>query len=284
MGLYDRDYTQEGFHPRHQYAQRMRMGFPSITPMVKRLLIINVSVYLAAVIISPLGVLMYEWGEIDTTSWLRSLQLWRLVTYQFLHSPADIFHIIFNMLGLYFLGPTLERHWGSRKFLKFYLGCGAAGGLFYILLASVGFLARGAMVGASGAILGLLAACAILFPQFVVFFFLFPVPIRIAAVILTVIYVASIFRGAPNAGGDAAHLAGMATGAAYVLSGSWRYKLKGKFQTDPLQRKIAEQKALQAEVDRILEKVHNHGIKSLTLKEKRTLKRATKLQQMQNRL
>jgi len=65
----------------------------------------------------------------------RVLQVWRLVTYQFLHGSA--FHLLANMLGLFFLGPTLERHWGSKRFLVFYLFCGVAGGLSYYLLSRV---------------------------------------------------------------------------------------------------------------------------------------------------
>ena len=101
-------------------------------------------------------------------------------------------HILMNMLGLYFLGPTLERHWGTRKFLPFYLGCGVAGALFYIFLVAVNFLPPGQMVGASGAILGMLAACAILFPHFVVFIYFFPLPIRIAALALIIWYLVAI--------------------------------------------------------------------------------------------
>ncbi|GAI02611.1 unnamed protein product, partial [marine sediment metagenome] len=205
-----------------------------------------------------------------------------LITYQFLHGGTG--HILFNMLGLFFLGPTLERHWKGKKFLTFYLGCGVAGGVFYILLAVAGFLPVAPMIGASGAILGMLAACAILFPQFIVFIFLFPVPIRVAAVILIFLYTANLLRVGANAGGDAAHLAGMAAGAVYVLSQSWRDKLKLKVRSGQRQKKIETQRDLQAELDRVLQKVHDCGIHSLTAEEKKILKQATKTQQMKNKL
>ncbi|UCF43305.1 MAG: rhomboid family intramembrane serine protease [Planctomycetota bacterium] len=211
-----------------------------------------------------------------------AIQLWRLVTYQFLH--GNLVHILFNLLGLYFLGPTLERHWGSKRFLTFYLGCGATGGLFYTLLVAVRFLPAYPMIGASGAILGMLAACAILFPNFVVFIFLFPVPIRVAAVAFTVIYVLAVISRAANAGGDAAHLAGMAAGAAYVFSERWRGNIRFKIRSGVRQRKTADQRRLQFEVDRILKKVHDHGIQSLTSAEKRILKQATKAEQMRKGL
>ena len=177
MGIYDRDYSHTYF--RDQRIGRMRMTFPKLTPVVKKLLIINVAVFLVSIIIPQLGGFIYEWGQIDATSLSTALQPWRLITYQFLHDQQWVMHIIFNMLGLYFLGPTLERHFSGKKFLRFYLGCGAAGALFYLFLVAINFLRPLPMVGASGSILGLLAACAILFPHFVVFIVIFPVPMPV---------------------------------------------------------------------------------------------------------
>jgi membrane associated rhomboid family serine protease len=280
MGLYDRDYTRADFQSQYHHAPQMRMAFPRVTPVVKWLLIANVVVYFAQILGAD-GVLMSAFAvRLDSVS--MALQVWRLVTYQFLHGGT--LHILFNMLGLFFLGPTLERHWGGKRFLIFYLSCGVAGGLFYVLLVAGKFLLPIPMIGASGAILGLLAACAILFPQFVVFFLFFPVPIRVAAIILILLYVTSLLTGADNAGGDAAHLAGMAAGAAYVLSQSWRAKLKLKVQTGAWERKIAAERNLRAELDRILKKVHESGVHSLTSKEKRILKKATEAEQKRHEL
>lgn len=278
MGIYDRDYYRADYDGQKAYPQ-MQFRFPQLTPVVKYLLIINVSVYLVC-IIEPLGDIIYKWFSVNATSIGRSLQLWRLIGYQFLHDPDNPWHLILNMLGLYFLGPTLERFWHSRKFLYFYLGCGVAGGAFYLLLASFGLVQAASLVGASGAILGMLAACAILFPQFVVFFFFFPVPIRIAAVVLTFIYIVSIFRGARNAGGDVAHLAGMAVGAGYVyLWPRWKNREKNVSHADDWEKKFKKYNELQREVDRILEKVNKEGLSSLTRKEKKILSEATKLEQ-----
>jgi membrane associated rhomboid family serine protease len=279
MGLYDREYSQERYESSYNYGPPMQMGLPGIPTAVKWLLIINVAVFLVVIAIKPLRDLIYNWLQIDPITLLRRLQLWRLVTYQFLHDPNSITHIAFNMIGLYFLGPALERYWGSRKFLTFYLSCGAAGGVLYLLLVSVGFLQAMPMVGASGAILGVLAACAILFPHFIVFIFLFPVPIRVAAIAFTAFYLITLTTKGTNAGGDAAHLAGMATGAIYVFSQSWQDRIKFKIQTIAYRRKSARQQNLQTELDRILAKVHKHGIHSLTSKEKRTLKQATEAEQ-----
>ena len=279
MGLYDRDYAQADSQYRYRGAPQMRMAFPTITPVVKWLLIINVVVFFIQIM--GADELLIKWFAVYPASLGLFFQLWRLVTYQFLH--GNITHILFNMLGLFFLGPTLERHWGSRRFVIFYLSCGAVGGLFYPLLVALEFLAAVPMIGASGAILGMLTACAILFPHFVVFFFFFPVPIRVAAIILTLLYIANLLRVGANAGGDAAHLAGMAAGAVYVFSQSWRDKVKRKMQAGAWEKKLYEQRNIQADVDRILQKVHDRGIHSLTSKERKILKQATEAQQLRNK-
>jgi membrane associated rhomboid family serine protease len=291
MGLYDRDYTRADYRPQYSNMPQMRFALPRITPVVKWLLIINFAVFFVGATLFPSNIyvsnfpisinLLERWGAVFPYSLGSALQLWRLVTYQFLH--GDVIHILFNMLGLFFLGPTLERHWGSKKFLIFYLSCGVAGGLFYTLLVALNFLQAGPMVGASGAILGMLAACAILFPHFIVFIMFFPVPIRVAAIGLTIMYLFFVLTRAPNAGGHAAHLAGMAAGAGYVFSRTWRDRFKMKIRSGAWKRKAAAQYDLEAEVDRILQKVHDSGIHSLTTKERRILRKATETEQQRYR-
>jgi len=276
MGLYDRDYTQSGSRQQHYGVPQMRFNLPKITLVVKWLLIINVGIYVLSALSVPLRVFLERWFSVDPGSWVRKLQIWRLISYQFLHDTSWPWHIFFNMLALFFLGPPLERHMGSRRFLPFYLMCGAAGGLFYILLCSIGFLRDPVpMIGASGSILGLLSACAILFPHFILFLIVFPVPIRVAAVALTFLYMLLIVTRSDNAGGEAAHLAGIAAGAGYVLLGPRLRRYKLKIQAGSWEKEVQGERALQIEVDRILAKVHNSGLHSLTGKEKRILKKAT---------
>lgn len=289
MGIYDRDYTRQGFQYRHPGMPHMRFGFPRMTKIVKTLLIANIVVFFVQRLFFPANIpveilgyirpidFLQKWFSVYPDTFGSVLQLWRLISYQFLH--ADLSHIFFNMLALFFLGPTLERHWGEKKFLNFYLGCGIAGGIFYTLLVVFNILPPKPMVGASGAILGMLAACAILFPHFIVFLVFFPIPIRVAAVILTLLYVANLLTRGANAGGHAAHLAGMAAGAGYVLAGPLRKKFKFKMQTNTWKKRSEYERNLQFHVDRILKKVHEQGIHSLTSREKRILKQATREKQ-----
>jgi membrane associated rhomboid family serine protease len=274
MGLYDRDYTQPESRRQHYNLSPARFNLPHTTPVVQWLLIINAAVFILG-IIPAVGILFAKWLAIDTTSTTAMLQPWRLITYQFLH--ADAWHIFMNMIGLYFIGPPLERFWRSRQFLLFYLGCGVVAGLTYVLLAAVGWLGAGMMVGASGAVLGVVAACAVLFPRLNLVIFVFPVPIRLAAAGLLLVYLVNVLTafGRGGAGGDAAHVGGMLAGLAYVLLQPAWDRLTLKMRSGSWEKRIEEGRRLQIEVDRILAKVHRSGLHSLTRREKTTLKRAT---------
>ena len=284
MGLYDRDYTQSDFQSQYRHAPQMRMSFPRPTPVVKWLLIINIGVFLLGFLIPQIGNILFYWFSVWPKTVGMSLQIWRLITYQFLHGGLG--HIFMNMFILFFFGPMLERFWGSRKFLTFYLICGAMGGILYPILAHIGWLGVGPLVGASGSILGMLAAAAILFPKMIVYVFgIFPLRMSVLAIILAVMSILSVLRPdvSVNAGGEAAHLGGMVAGAIYVISEKWRRKLKMKLQTTIWESKMTEHRDLRLEVDSILKKVHDHGLHSLTHKEKKILKQATKSEQMRNK-
>jgi membrane associated rhomboid family serine protease len=285
MGLYDRDYTRADFEPQFRSGPYARMSMPKITPVVKWLLIINVAVFLLSFLIKPLGTFIFFWFSVFPATLGMTLQLWRQITYQFLH--AGPWHLFWNMLVLYFFGPMLERYWGSKKFLTFYLICGAMGGLLYPFLVLVGWLDVAYLVGASGSILGMLAAGGILFPNMMVYVWgVIPVKLRILAIIFAAISIISLLRPDQftNAGGQAAHLGGMVAGAVYVFSQSWRDKQKLKFRSGAWEKKMTVQRNLQVEVDRILEKVHSQGIHSLTSTEKRMLKQATRAEHTRNKL
>lgn len=285
MGLYDRDYTQAGGGMGWHSSPQVRTSFGNITPAVKWILIINLVVFFLDSIVTRIWLRTHPgtfgpftmWFSVSPYSWRLKLQIWRLVTYQFMH--AGIFHILFNMIGVYFLGPLLERNWGTKRFVTFYLGCGISGGLLYILLASLGALSVGPMVGASGAVLGLLIACAVLFPSIVVFLFVFPVPIRVAATVLAVIATAVVLQNGFNAGGEAAHLGGMIAGALYVFSQKWRIGLLDQWRLKHQQRQWSAQQDMQKKLDQILAKVHEQGIHSLTSQERQLLKKATEAEQ-----
>ena len=257
----------------------LTMGFPKPTPLVKKLLIINILIF----------VLMAVTGQ-DGKDWaygvggLRNIgsgidwEIWRLISYQFLHNRPG--HLFGNMLGLYFIGPPLERTWGARRFLTFYLGCGLVGGLAYLLLATLTTMPS-YLIGASGAVLGLLAACAMLFPRMIIILILFPIPIRVLAALAVGLYVLNMLWYRDLA--DACHLGGMIAGFAYVRVGPWYGKFKGDINFRRRQELLDQQQKDQQVVDKILAKIHQHGMQSLTRREKRTLKKITERQRQQEK-
>ena len=280
MGIYDRDYTR----PDHgsMYPQQVRFVMPPVTPVVKYFLIINVAVFIPSFLFPKLRFFLETWFSIYPVNLGVSLQFWRFVTYQFMH--GGIMHILFNMLVLYFFGPLFEKHWGSKKFTIFYLACGAIGGIAYPLFVGLGVLPiKGGLiiplVGASGSIYALLAAGAVMFPKMRVYFFgIIPLSLLAMVIIAATISTLLLLTG-ENAGGEAAHLAGMAAGAGYVLCGPWLEKRRANAKRGVWESKIVRQQMFQAEVDRILDKVHSNGINSLTRKEKKILQEASRQQQ-----
>lgn len=280
MGLYDRDYTQEDYRHRQGGMPPLRMIFPRPSTVVGRILLINIVVFIPTIMIGALGNFAINWFSVYPAP-VEALQIWRIVTYQFLH--GNLGHIFINMLILYFFGPMLERIWGGKRFLIFYLACGAAGGIAYPLLAVPGWLSVGHLIGASGAIFGIVAAVAILFPRQKVYVWgIFPIPMMMLAIIFFFVSFMGLKAG-QNQGGEIAHLAGGAVGIVYVLLRARIPQVKVKMHKGAWQKKITAQRNLEAEVDRILKKVHDNGIASLTSSEKRILREATKLQQTQNR-
>ena len=280
MGVYDREYLQDDYGTD---GRQVRFVRPALPPVVKWLLIINIAVYLVCAIIPPIADVVYTWGSVYPASWGLIGQVWRFISYQFLHDLINFFHVLFNMMVLYFFGPPMEQLWGSKRFLKFYLCAGAAGGIIYTLLVIFGVLTAVPMVGASGALYGILGAVAVLFPHAQVFLFgIIPMSMRTLA-ILSVIISLLRFTSGVNAGGEAAHLTGMAIGVLYVFYQPLRTALRMKKHKSRWSQQIDRERTFQAEVDRILDKVHKEGLPRLTRKEKNILQEATRREQEQLR-
>ena len=168
-----------------------------IPPVVLNLIIINAIVFVAQLVFDS------TWGLTDKIALYPygsgSFEPYQLVTHMFAH--GGFLHILFNMYALWMFGSVLERIWGPKKFLIFYLVCGLAAGLSQM------FLSNGAAIGASGAVMGLLAAFAYTFPN--TEFFIIPVPFPIKAKYMAAIYAAiDLFGGfQPNNGDKVAHFA-----------------------------------------------------------------------------
>jgi membrane associated rhomboid family serine protease len=153
---------------------------------------------------------------------VRALWLWQPATYMFLH--GGIFHIVFNMLALWMFGTELERVWGTRYFLKFYFVTGIGAGALTVLFAYLPFafarqLQYANIIGASGAIYGLLLAYAMYFPDRPIYmYFIVPVPAKVFVAIMGAIaFVSSL--GESGGVANATHLGGLAVGYLFLKSG-----------------------------------------------------------------
>ena len=273
MGIYDRDYAR----PYQDQHYSMGSGFKGMPPVVKWLLITNFAVFIFSMLVPNIGNYIYKFGAVDTSQSTNTLQVWRVISYQFLH--GDVMHLAFNLLVLYFMGPFVERSFGSRTFLKFYLICGAAGGVVYTLLVLLRILPAGIMVGASGGIYGVMAALAIMFPQMKVLLWgIIPMTMVRLVILLVVVSLITIAFG-HNVGGEAAHLSGLAMGYLYMKYKPWITRRRMERQKGAWAQKIERERNFQSDVDRALDKVRREGINSLTKNEKRILQEATRREQ-----
>jgi membrane associated rhomboid family serine protease len=150
--------------------------------------------------------------------------VWQLVTYLFLHSLGSIWHIVFNMLTLWMFGAPIEETWGTRRFLQYYFICGIGAGIC-VVLANLAFgNPYQPVLGASGAIYGLLLAFGMLFPnQTVLMSFLFPIKAKYMVMIFGAIAFMSSFQTGSTVS-NLAHLGGMLFGFVYMKTQFGRKK------------------------------------------------------------
>jgi len=282
MGIYERNYYRDEneLDLRPNWDQRSA---------VSTLIIINVAVFVANIFLRNSFVpkdqgavnnfLMLSAGDVN-----HPYLWWHTLTYGFCHDALTPipFHLIMNMVGLYFLGRTVESHYGRAEFYRIYLISMLVCGIVWLLKAGI-FGATGGMLGASGAVLCISMLFVFNFPQARVAMFVFPMPAWVLGILLVLMNLASN----PSSGvATDVHLTGILCAAAYFflglnfrflgdLQGAWRKglrrlmgpKLKIHSESTPATSNDEE------EADRILAKIHESGQDSLTTKEKKFLEK-----------
>ncbi|KOY86782.1 hypothetical protein AD998_12085 [bacterium 336/3] len=289
-----------------------------------KLIVINVVVFLFLAIVN---VILWFAGKqsiiIDIMDWIMLssnpikfiTRPWTLVTYGFAHSLNDIFHILFNMLNLYFMGRLVQDFVGSRRVLSIYLLGVVVGGLFFMgiynFVPSLLIYKGAPLVGASGGVYALIVAAATLAPNMIVSIFgIFPVRLKYIAwffVLLSFLELAN-----RNPGGNAAHLGGALLGYLFIIqlrkgrdlgkyinqflewwAGLFQPKPKMKVtyikekakvtkgatqakQGKPEQTIASGTVPSQEELDKILDKISEKGYDSLTKEEKQKLFNASR--------
>ncbi|HEX9581289.1 MAG TPA: rhomboid family intramembrane serine protease [Gemmatimonadales bacterium] len=244
-----------------------------MTPWVTRLLLANGAMFLLTNAFP-----MVAWA-LALVPGLILIRPWTVVTYMFLH--ADLWHLLFNMLGLYFFGPRLEGRLGSRRFLALYLVSGIAGALLSV------FTPRSAIVGASGALFGVYYGFAHFWPRDrILVWGVIPVEARVLVIIMTVL---ALYGGMTGGGGVAhlAHLGGFLGGFLYLRL-SERYGPAARFRAriEPSGKAsvgdLARWRSIQpnamhpvnrGEYDRVMQKITDEGVGNLTPSERAFLDR-----------
>ena len=260
---------------------RSGYGAPALTSWVKRLLVANAAVFLLMWITGSAGFFV-DWFAFSPSRILT--RPWGVVTYMFLH--GGFWHVFINMLMLFFFGRPLERRWGSREFIKYYLLCGMGGVALSFLFQS------SPIIGASAAVYGVMVAFAMTWPDAPIYIWgIFPVKAKWLAAFLFVVSTLSAFGGGGGGVAHFAHLGGLVTGFIYLKS-DWRIpawlrvrrtgrlfgpgsgaEREGRRPSEegpvrPSARwRSADEEALLDEVDAILDKISQSGMASLTRKE-----------------
>jgi len=250
-----------------------QIQFNTLTPVVKRLMIACTAVFVVQFILPlRLELLLVDIFGLGVTGIMRGW-VWQLLTYGVLH--GSLLHLLLNMLGLFFLGPELERHLGSRVFFIMFLFCVALGGLGWLALT---WPYEGICIGASGGIFGLIGAFAGLFPRrqlTLLVFFILPVtmPAWVMAVLFGVFQLAYLLEPGGTGIAYAAHLAGGVAGFLFV-----RVILRPKRSraADAYTYYPPASTPARAEIDAILDKITREGLHALTPREREILRNASR--------
>jgi membrane associated rhomboid family serine protease len=282
-----------------------------------QLIIINIAIFLIVAVVmvaftfaNQIEAFDFLWRQLAIPSSFSTFltKPWTILTYSFLHSYTSIFHIVFNMLFLYWFGRLFVEYLGSDKLIAVYILGALAGAVAYLLVYNtVPYFAENQsahMVGASAAVYAVVVATAVLIPDYTMFL-LFLGPVRIKYIAAFYIVLSFIGTVGDNAGGNIAHLGGALMGVIYIKQlqagvnwGSWitvtldwikdlfkpRPKVKVSYRKEEPKQQAKSASSTnkkhasvsQAELDAILDKISDGGYESLTKEEKEKLFNASK--------
>jgi len=269
------------------YQTRIRFGGP-LTSAVKALLIANGVVFVVQIIfyigwsrpVFPVpaykGLTPFEQLFALTPALVvDNLNIWQLLTHCFLHDVENILHVAMNMFMLWMFGGDVERALGRSRFLILYFGAALAGGLcmmpWYFIAKYVPVL------GASGAVFGAMAAYARLYPgRRLLVFGVVPVKARTVVLVLAGIDLLAAITGSDAGTAHLAHLGGFAVGWFFLSLQRSASEFNRAKEYKKTVRAQQQDREVRDEVDRLLAKVGREGLNSLTARESKFLKRASK--------
>jgi membrane associated rhomboid family serine protease len=235
-----------------------------------------------------LGGFVYQHLMLHPRAVVESLEVWQLFTAFWLHDPGSVWHVLINMVLLFFFGRSVETYLGGRRFLVLYLGGGLASTVLYVAFAyATGRL--GPALGASGAVYAVMVWLACREPNRIFyFFFVLRMPLWVlVGVILVGREMVELSSAGARAGAAVGHLAGAAWGWLYYRRtrmgapssggpGAWMVALRRKRATHRLDREQRTEAEIRHRVDRLLAKINEEGIDALTEEQKAFLQEASK--------
>jgi membrane associated rhomboid family serine protease len=283
----------------------IKYGYLKSTNAVKKIIMVNVLTFIAMMLpfvfffLLQINTAIYNefinWFKLPASLSKLMWQPWSLVTYMFLHD--GIFHILFNMLWLYWIGNVLQEYLGNTKVYECYFGGGLAGALMLIVAYHIfpvfsASITTAYAVGASAGVLAIIVGTATLLPDYTIRLFLFG-DVRLKYIALITVLLDILLIPQQNPGGHIAHLGGAAFGLFYIKYIYKHGQLIPQSVYDLFERKSnikvhykntagagnvskMELKPTQYEVDRILDKISKSGYDSLSKKEKEVLFNASK--------
>lgn len=297
----------------NSFVEDLKVAWNRQNSGLSRLIIINVVVFIAISIISVVSKIggfeaFYHalMGKIAIPSYLGefAIEPWTLLSYSFTHE--GFFHLLFNMLMLYWFGLLVGQFMGNNKLVALYLYGAIAGGLLYLLVYNtIPFFEINrpgvGMFGASASVYAIIAGIATLMPEYSVHLLIFG-PVRLKYIAAITIFLSFIGTAGGNGGGNVAHLGGALMGFVFVAQlrrgHDWSLPVarvaiwfENMFRRKPKMRvshrndrtgasnpqgRGQSAPPSQEEIDRILDKISMHGYASLTTEEKQTLLRASK--------
>ena len=251
---------------------------PSLfTDAIKILISVNFTVFILQSISSSEIIFFSNFGLVPKLVWSQ-LKIWQPFTYMFFH--GDIWHVLINMFVLWMFGSELERIWGKKNFLRFYFITGVGSGLGTMLF---GLQSTIPIVGASGAIYGVLLAYGVMFPNRTVYLYgIIPIKSIWFVIGIGVIAFFSSFNNVTNIS-HLTHLFGMIIGYLYLkrpvhFRSLWFsvFKKVLEYRIQNQEEKISRSVEIERDLNSILDKINREGFKSLTQEEEERLYKNSK--------
>lgn len=257
----------------------LAFAFPRLTPVVKLILIVCGVLQLAQLVSQgQVG----DWLALSAARIGANplLGIPNFFTYMWVHDYGGLGHLVMNMLALWFFGSMIEEEIGARAFFRVFVASGLGGGLLWVIAAQLTGIPGAAVLGASGGVYGILTFAAFRHPRMRVILILFPIMLAwlVGGLAVFAVYdmIVQLQRGGAGGTAHAAHVGGMVAGFVF-------FRFRGSLARSDVEREARAAlaarnrlKADEAELDRILAKIHSEGMTKLTKAERRFLETRSK--------